>query len=144
MKALLDLNVLLDVVQNRIPHYLNSAEVVSRGCSGDFRAVVPAHAVTTLHYVLSKAAGRNVAEKTVDWILSQFEVGSADSAVFRRAREIGLPDFEDSVVASIAEANDCAYIVTRNSDDFRGSPVLSVLPGGFLQLLKVTGNRGSP
>ena len=131
VKALLDLNVLLDVVQNRIPHYQDSAEVVSRGCAGDFQVLIPAHAVTTLHYVLSKAAGRRVAEQTVDWLLLQFEVGSADRSVFRRAREIGLADFEDSVVASIAEANQCAYIVTRNLDDFCGSPVPSVLPVFF-------------
>ena len=105
MKALIDLNVLLDVVQNRIPQYQDSAEVFSRGCAGDFQLLIPAHAVTTLHCVLTKAAGRSVAEKTVDWLLSQFEVGSADRSVFRRAREIGLADFEDSVVVSIAEAN---------------------------------------
>jgi hypothetical protein len=29
MKVLLDLNVLLDVVQNRVPHYDDSAKVLS-------------------------------------------------------------------------------------------------------------------
>ena len=36
MKVLLDLNVLLDVIQNRQPHYADSARVLSAARSGEF------------------------------------------------------------------------------------------------------------
>ena len=48
MKITLDLNVVLDVVQNRAPHYQDSAEVLSRVRAGEITAVLPGHAVTTL------------------------------------------------------------------------------------------------
>lgn len=74
MNVLLDLNVLLDVVQNRVPHYRDSAEVLSRARIGEIQALVPAHAVTTLQYILAKAAGQTKADQTVDWLLAHFEI----------------------------------------------------------------------
>jgi hypothetical protein len=46
-----------------------------------------------------------------------------------------MPDFEDSVVAAVAAAAGCDYIVTRNVRDFTGSPVLAVTPAEFLKVL---------
>lgn len=135
MKVLLDLNVLLDVVQNRVPHYRDSAEVVSRAREGEIQALIPAHAVTTLHYVLAKSAGQVKADQTVDWLLAHFEIAPAGRDAFRRARELAFPDFEDAVVASLAEAAQCGHVVTRNETDFAGSPVPPVSPTAFLALL---------
>jgi hypothetical protein len=38
MEVLLDLNVLLDVVQNRVPHYHESAQVLSLARVGEIKA----------------------------------------------------------------------------------------------------------
>lgn len=138
MKVLLDLNILLDVVQNRVPHYRDSAEVLSRARTGEIQALVPAHAVTTLHYILAKAAGQPRANQTVDWLLAHFEIAPAGGDAFRRARELVLPDFEDAVVASLAEAAQCGHVITRNEADFADSPVPAVSPTTFLALLATT------
>src|SRR6185369_12798678 len=114
MKVLLDLNVLLDVVQNRIPYYHDSAKMLSLARRGEIQAVLPVHAFTTLYYVLAKAAGKPKADQTVDWLLANFDVVATDKAILRRARQLSLPDFEDAVVASLAEAGKCDNIVTRN------------------------------
>src|ERR1041384_799871 len=98
MRVTLDLNVVLDVVQNRQPHYQNSADVLSRARLGAVEAVLPSHAITTLYYLIAKAAGSARADQTVDWLLTHFDVGVADKAIFRRARQISFADFEDAVV----------------------------------------------
>jgi hypothetical protein len=135
MKVALDLNVVLDVVQNRQPHYQDSADVLSRARTGDISALLPGHAITTLYYILAKAAGKAKADQTVDWLLSHFEVGAADKAILRRARQMSLADFEDAVVSSVAEAAHCDYVVTRNVSDFTGSPVPAITPTDFLAVL---------
>ena len=132
MKVLLDLNVLLDVVQNRSPYYHDSARVLSLARIAKIDALLPVHAFTTLYYILAKAAGKPKAGQTVDWLLAHFEVAAADKAVLRRARQIPLVDFEDAVVASLAEAGRCDYIVTRNVPDFANSPVPAFTPADFL------------
>jgi hypothetical protein len=135
MKVALGLNVVLDVVQNRQPHYPDSAEVLSRARTGDITALVPSHAVTTLYYVLAKAAGDTTADRTVDWLLTHFDIGVADKAIFRRARQMSLADFEDAVVAGVAETAHCDYVVRRNVQDFAGSPVPAISPTDFLAAL---------
>ena len=49
-----------------------------------------------------------------------------------------VPDFEDAVVASMAEFARCEYIVTRNVSDFVGSPIPAVSPEEFLLIYKET------
>ena len=66
MKITVDLNVVLDVLQNRQPHYQAPAEVLSRARTGEISAVPPGHAMTTLYYVLANAAGATKADQTVD------------------------------------------------------------------------------
>ena len=134
MKVLIDLNVVLDVIQNRQPHYTGSAEVLSRARRGEISALFPAHAITTIYYVIAKTAGKHKANETVDWMLTHFEIGLADKATFRRARQLVLADLEDAVVASVAEAARCDYILTRNVPDFAQSPVPAISPTEFLAL----------
>ena len=132
MKVILDLNFLLDVVQSWVPHYHDSARVLSLARVGEIQADLPVHAFTTLYYILAKAAGKPKADQTIDWLLAYFEVAIADRAVLRRARQLPLADFEDAVVASLAEAGQCDYIVTRNVPDFAGSPIPALTPSDFL------------
>ncbi len=139
MKIVLDLNVLLDVIQNRPPHYLDSADVLSRVRTGEIDAILPSHGVTTLWYILAKSANPATANQTVEWMLSHFEIGGADKATFQNARQLPVNDFEDAVVASVARSANCDYIVTLNVSDFAGSPVPAVTPADFLKLFAAAG-----
>src|SRR5688572_28735967 len=132
MKVAVDLNVLFDVAQNRIPHYQASEEVLRRARAREFEAVLLSHALTTLHYVLEKSAGGALANQTIDGLLRDFTIHPADTAIFKRARALLLGDFEDAVVGAVAEASKCDFIITRNTVDFRGSPVTALSPADFL------------
>jgi predicted nucleic acid-binding protein len=133
MKALLDLNVLLDVIQNRQPHYADSAMVLSAARSGEFEALIPFHAVTTIFYLIERANDTATAEQTIDWLLKHFGISAVDKNTLVHARSLKLKDFEDAVVASIAARDGCDFIVSRNVSDFSGSPVKAILPAGFLK-----------
>ncbi len=135
MKITVDLNVLLDVAQNRLPHYQASEEVLHRARISEFAAVLPGHALTTLHYIMEKYSDTTVANQTIDGLLADFEIHSADKKHFQRARQLPLKDFEDAVVAVVAEATGSQYIVTRNVVDFSGSPVPAITPAEFLEEL---------
>lgn len=138
MKITVDLNVLLDVAQNRVPHYHASEEVLHRARSGEYEAVLPGHAITTLHYILEKWSSTQLANQTIDGLLADFFIHSSDKTNFQRARQLQLKDFEDAVVATVAEATGSDYIVTRNVLDFAGSPVPALAPTEFLESLAET------
>lgn len=129
MKVLLDLNVLLDVIQQREPHYAASAAVLSRIASGEIEGAVAAHTMTTIHYIVAKLAGPERALEAIDWLLGELTVVPEGREVFLRARSLGMGDFEDAVVAAAAEESGCDQIVTRNVRDFVRSPVLAISPG---------------
>ena len=128
MKAMFDLNVLLDVLQARQPWMRASGELCAKAVRGDIEGLVASHAVTTLHYVLRKHAGQEVAAKDIDWLLAFFTVVPADKAVFLRARALPMGDFEDAVVAASAESAHCDVVLTRNLSDFAKSPVPALSP----------------
>ncbi len=135
MKITVDLNVLLDVAQNRLPHYHASEEVLHRARSGEYLAVLPGHAITALHYIIEKWSGTDLANQTIDGLLADFVIHPSDKTNFQRARQLPLGDFEDALVASVAEATGSDYIVTRNVPDFAGSPVPALTPTEFLEAI---------
>ena len=135
---MLDLNVILDVVQNRSPHYTDSAIVLSKVRTAELVGILPGHALTTLHYIIAKSSGSQKARETIDWLLRYFEIAAADKSVFQKARNYSLKDFEDAVVAACAEVDESDYIVTRNTGDFSNSPVKAITPHHFLELLGKT------
>ena len=132
MKAMFDLNVLLDVLQFRTPWVKASGELCARAVRGELEGFVAPHTLTTLFYVLDRHADRATAEKDVDWLLRSFALAPADRSVFLRARALPLPDFEDAVVAAAAEAARCDVVLTRNLPDFASSPVPAVAPEELL------------
>jgi len=135
MKITVDLNVLLDVAQNRLPHYAASEEVLHRARLGEYAAVLPGHALTTLHYIIEKHSGTMAANETIDGLLADFTIQPVDKTNFLRARQLPLKDFEDAVVAVVAETAGSQYIVTRNVADFAGVNVLALTPAEFLEEL---------
>ncbi len=132
MRLMLDLNVLLDVVQRREPFYAASAALLSRALDSEMEGYLPGHALTTLHYIVNRSAGREQADELVDWLLAHLEIVAQNKLQFVRARSLAFRDFEDAAVASAAEAARCDLIATRNVSDFEGSPVPAVTPEEFL------------
>lgn len=126
---LVDINVLMDAAVRREPHYIHAAALLERVTQGTLTAMVPAHGVTTLHYLLARARDRAFADRQIGWLLRHFEVGALDRDGFRQAQAYGWPDFENAVVAVTALRNSCDAIVTRDVGGFAGSPVRAVHPG---------------
>ena len=60
MKVLVDLNVLMDVLQRRDPFFASAAALCAWGEKRQNTLAVPAHAVTTVSYIVRKTAGAEV------------------------------------------------------------------------------------
>lgn len=135
MTVTLDINVLLDVFQRREPYYAASAQVMSLVVDGTLTGVFPAHGLTTLYYLVRKHASKPNAEIAMDRVMEHFQIGNLDMAGWREARGLPLADFEDAAVAIVAKVTGSAFIVTRNTGDFAGSPVLAITPADFLSQL---------
>lgn len=132
MTVTVDINVLLDVFEQRQPHYPESARVLSLIAAGTLRGVVPAHGLTTIYYLVRKHASKPDAESAVDRVIRHFQIGNLDATGWTKARHAAMSDFEDAAVATVAETSKSAFIITRNVTDFAGSPVFAITPADFL------------
>lgn len=132
MTVTVDINVLLDVFQQRQPHYAASAQVVSLVSEGKLTGVCPAHGLTTLYYLVRKHATKADAEAAMDRVLRHFQIGNLDAAGWQRARLLAMGDFEDAAVAAVAAVSGSTLVVTRNVADFARSAVPGIAPVDFL------------
>ena len=132
-RVMVDLNVVLDVLENRTEWVAASAGVCALCAEGKIVGFVPSHALTTIYYIVRKRGGKTLADKAIDWVLSVFRVARCGAEEFRMARNGNVDDFEDAVVASSALAEKCEAIVTRNIAHFAASPVPPVAPSAFLR-----------
>ena len=132
MTITVDINVLLDVFQQREPHYAASAQILSLVISGNLKGIRPAHGLTTLYYLVRKQDTKAAAEAALDEVLRYFKIGNLDDAGWQRARLLPMSDFEDSAVAVVAEVSGSTLILTRNVGDFAQSPVPAITPADFL------------
>ena len=129
---LIDLNVLLDVIQARQPHYHASAAVLEIALHANTSAMIPAHAVTTIHYLVTRYNNQQSADEAIRWLMKHLEIAPLGREQLQRAQSLAWPDYEDAVVAATAEMANCDYIITRNVRDFTQSPVSAVTPDEFL------------
>ena len=134
-RLLIDLNVVLDVLLDREPHAAAGAglwAVIERQAAVGF---LPAHGLTTIHYLVQCARGTRFARQTIVDLLSVFRVAAVGEGILRRALELSWPHFEDAVCAACAVASRCHAIVTRDPGGFGGAALPVIDPAAAVAWL---------
>jgi predicted nucleic acid-binding protein len=125
----LDTNVVLDVLVERHPWFSNSAALLSLVESGEAEAMVAAHTISTLHYLLSKELGRQRAAAALVDLVRLVRVAAVDHDIVVRALSLGWSDVEDAMQAVCAMEVDADVFVTRDPRDFASLPITVASPG---------------
>lgn len=135
MNALIDTNVILDVLMKREPFFADSVAVLDRAERGEFVGWLCATTVTTIFFLIRRQLGREVAIEKLKDLSSIFATAPVNKAVIDSALESRFRDFEDSVLneAAVLVGADC--IVTRNERDFKYSSLLVYSPSQFISSL---------
>lgn len=127
MKILLDTNIVLDVLMDRMPFADDAAELFSRVEDGTVMGYLCGTTITTVYYLAAKAVGAPRAQEELKKLLTLFEVAPVNRHVLEAALSADFSDFEDAVIHEAARHVGAEAIVTRNQKDFRksGIPVYS-------------------
>ncbi len=91
------------------------------------------HSLATFSYLVGRAAGPAKAREFITDLTEGTDIARLDNAEVKRALGLPLADFEDALVAAAAESAGATHIVTRNTADFRRSPVKAVTPEDFVR-----------
>jgi len=136
MKVLFDTNVILDVLLDREPFSNDVSILLSKVEQSEIIGFVCATTITTIHYLTTKALGKEAASRHIESLLSLFAIAPVNRVVLENAFDVKFKDFEDAVIYEAALHAGAQYIVTRNISDF-GKTLLPVYePREFLKALE--------
>jgi predicted nucleic acid-binding protein len=134
VRALIDTNIIVDVIERREPFFGDSYAVIRLAAEGKLDAVTPAGSIADAYYIIRKS-GKNAAEAKdaiakLLQLVSTCDTAASDVTV---ALTLGVSDFEDAILAATAKREKAEFIITRNERDFSRSPVPALSPTDFLK-----------
>ena len=138
MRVLFDTNVIVDLLLDRAPFAEAAVSLASSVERGRLTGVLCANTITTVHYLVSKAAGPDAARAELRKLVDLFEIAPVTRAVLESAFDSRIGDFEDAVIHESAREATVEAIVTRDLGDFDGADLQVYSPAEFLGVLATT------
>lgn len=136
MLVLFDTNIILDVLEKRLPFYDSSKSVLESCVYGDVTGYIALHSISNLFYILRKRYSAADRRRLLLDILDLLQVAGTDHKSVRNAlQREDFSDFEDCLQDECAKQIHADYIVTRNTNDFSTSDIPAILPDDLLKIL---------
>jgi len=136
MRILFDTNIVLDVLEERVPYHRDAATLFSAVDRGWLTGLLCATTITTIHYIARQTLGAGRTRDQLRKILGMFIVAPVTHAIIVDALELGFPDYEDAVLHEAAANADATGIVTRNTKDFHRSRLRIHSPAELVATLR--------
>ncbi|MBS3029811.1 MAG: PIN domain-containing protein [Dolichospermum sp. DET50] len=134
-QILFDSDVLLDILAQRQPFVVASAQALNTVVKKQVQGFVSGHAVTNIFYILRRQIGSEAARKLIENLLQHIQIASVTDEVIHQALKSPIKDFEDAVTSAAAMSTGLEIIVTRNKADFVQSSIPAMLPEELLKML---------
>jgi len=137
MNALIDTNVILDGILERVPNADAAQKINQFVVDGHIDGYLTANCLTDIFYIVSKNLGGFIAKKIIKNLLVSFSVVSVDGDDCLRAVDFPMQDFEDALVVVCAEKAALSYIVTNDKEFLREveSSITTVTPADFVSIV---------
>ena len=135
IKVLFDLNIILDVLQEREPFYEVSAQLLAHAETGKIQGFLAPHSLTTLFYLIQKYQSAAHAKVMITNLLQILKIATVDQSTVEQALNLPYNDFEDAVQMMAAVRCRVDYLVSRNTRDFQPAPLTVLQPGELLVLI---------
>lgn len=134
-QVLFDLNIILDVLQERKEFYDFSAVLLAFAETGRIQGWVAAHSITTLYYLIAKDRSLEQARVIITSLLQFLKVAPVDQHTIEQALNLPYRYFEDAVQMMAALQVHADYLLTRNVRDYQPAPMEVIQPAELLAIL---------
>lgn len=135
LRVLVDTNVVLDQLLRREPWFTEAQTFWQARDERRVVAYLPASVVTDVFYISRRQVGEERARQAIARCIREFGLLAVYRATLEDAFAREGRDFEDNVQISCAYFAKLDLIVTRNTDDFRLSPIPAVVPPDITRYL---------
>ena len=133
MKALIDGNIILDVLQRREPHIEASSKIWKLCETDQVEGFISALTFADLVYVMRKELTPDRIQEVLKKMALIFRFTDLSVADLTEAAEMKWNDYEDAVQSATAKRVHADCIITRNIRDYLQSTVPAYTPAEFLQ-----------
>lgn len=141
VKAFLDANVLVSVLNKELPEYNYAARVLSLATNDRFELFTSSLCLAIGFYFSSKKSGQALARKKVSLLTDHLSIASINqSAVSLAIKDRKVHDLEDGFQNYAAQEAGCECIITANLKDYYFSE-LEVLTCEEFLMRKVVGAK---
>ena len=142
MRALLDTNVIVDVLQRREPWFSDGQKIFYAIANKQITGCITAKEASDIHFFSRKqfTGQENVdakARQVMTKLYSLFELIDTLGVDCQNAIAIENNDYEDAIMIESAVRSGLDCIVTRNPEHFKASPVPVYSPAEFVLRLTV-------
>ncbi|MHB1277079.1 MAG: type II toxin-antitoxin system VapC family toxin [Bacteroidia bacterium] len=131
-----DTNVLIDLLADRDPYYVDAALIASQADQGKIELYASTLSFANCAYVLGRVEKDEKMRNKLTMIKTVIRPVSLDVTSMEKALSGGFPDFEDALQYYCALQAECSIILTRNGRDFRESAIAVMSPAEYLASLK--------
>jgi len=131
MKALIDTNIVIDVISKR-DGYEDSLEIFKRCELRLIQGYISTITINDAMYILRKHVTKEGVRVAVQTLLLIVDVADIIKSDIISAFSSEMADFEDALQASCAKRIKADYIITKNIKDYKGSLIPAVLPKWIL------------
>lgn len=135
MRLLIDGNIILDVLQNREPHVVDSAKIWKLCETDQAEGYVSGLTFSNLVYIMRKELSPEKINEVFKSLGLIFQFTDLTVSDLTKAAEQQWDDFEDALQAATAERIHADNIITRNVKDFKQSKIVAFTPTEFLARL---------
>lgn len=136
MRALIDANIILDVLQDRKPH-VQSSSIIWKLCETEqLDGYISSLTFANLVYVMRKSLVPKQIKEVFEKLHLIFSFADLTASDLAEAAAREWTDFEDALQSAAAQRIHASYIITRNEKDFRDSSVPALSPDEFLEKWK--------
>jgi predicted nucleic acid-binding protein len=126
LKILIDCDVLVDFVQDRLPFSEPASKVLSWTEDHPGQAAIAWHTCANLFYICGSESRLFLQD-----LIRYVDIAAVATGDFAGALSFQMADLEDAMQAAAALSFGAAFIVTRNVKDYSRSPVKAVSPAEF-------------
>lgn len=134
MKAFLDTNILIDVLEQR-PGYEDSLAILQMGLDGTISLAVTDLTLINIVYICRKNAGIDKIYDFITFICKFIDVFAIGKEPIVEAIGARHRDFEDYIQYATAKRNGMDCIVTRNVKDYILPDIDVFMPSDFLKII---------
>lgn len=132
-KVFLDTNIVLDLLEKRLPFYINASKIFYLAEKKQITIAVSSLTFANLSYILSKKTSINEARQILRKLRMLIDVISLSEKVIDLAlNDLDFKDFEDALQFYSAMESKQNVIITRNQRDFSKIDIPIMNPEEYL------------